>query len=156
MEYKNIVIGIGNPNMGDDAIGIEIVNCIEKLNTQINLDTHILFYISFEIIDKILPYKNVIIVDAADLGWKYGEWKFLKYNDINDSLYIKNSHNVSLFQILKTGYQIFDNNMPKNLYILLIQTKTTMIFKKGIGKELRANIPSIIEEIYRYLQKEHS
>lgn len=136
--------------MGDDAIGIEIVNSIIKSN--INTCAQVLFYISFEILDKITTYDNVIIVDAADVGWQYGEYNLLNYNNISENMYIKNSHGISLFHVLKIGYEVF-NNMPTNLYILLIQTGKINDFKKNIDQKLILRIPHIINKIDSIFKK---
>ncbi len=148
MEHRDkyLIMGIGNPNMGDDAIGIEIVNNIK--NKDKGIETEILFYISFEILDKILGYEHVIIIDAADIGLVYGQWKFLSYMDLSQNMYIKNSHGITLFHVLKTGYEIFENKMPKELDIVLIQTGKITDFEEGINPDLKAHIPYITKEIF--------
>jgi len=145
-----LIIGIGNPNMGDDAIGIEIVNEIKRQNLEV--DTEVLFYISFELLDKIIGYDHVIIIDAANLGREYGEIVHLTYKDLSHSMYLKNSHGISIYHVLKTGYMVLDEDMPKELDIFLIETKEIQEVKKGINQKLKDNIPTIIEHIKEILK----
>lgn len=140
-----IIIGIGNPNMGDDAIGIEIVNSIKK--DVLAVDTEVLFYISFEILDKILGYQNAIIVDAADLDIELGDYLLINFKTLSRDFSIKNTHGISIFHIISIGYELFNDNMPDNIFLLLIQTKSVECFSKEISKELVKKIPCYIEKI---------
>ncbi len=143
--FKTLLIGIGNPNMGDDAIGLLVANEIKK--QELNIDTEVLYYISFEILDKIIGYDKVIIVDAADIGLQLGDIDLLTYSDIKGSEYLHNSHGLNLYQVIKVGYEVFNSNMPKNIYLLLIQTGKINSFKRGINRKLKENVPHIIERI---------
>ena len=123
-----LILGIGNPHMGDDAIGIEIVKEIEKMN--IPVKTEILYYISFELMDKLMGYKKAIIVDAADICIAYGDFVWKKYSDLDDNLSIKNSHGIGIYHVIDTGYKLFNELMPEIIDILLIQTGKIENFKR--------------------------
>ncbi|HID65956.1 MAG TPA: hydrogenase maturation protease [Aquificaceae bacterium] len=62
---KVIVVGIGNPIMGDDSVGIRVV---EELKKEVEVDTAILTTTTFEVLDKIMGYDKAIIVDGIKSG----------------------------------------------------------------------------------------
>ncbi len=134
--------------MGDDAIGIEIVKEIEKIN--IPVKTEILYYISFELMDKLMGYKKAIIIDAADIGITYGDFVWKKYSDLDGSLRIMNSHGIGIYHVIETGYKLFNELMPESIDILLIQTGKIENFKR-INKKLRDRIPLIVQSIKKHI-----
>ncbi len=132
--YTTLVLGIGNPNMGDDGIGIKVTDEIKRQGLEIATDC--LYYISFEILDKIIGYNRVIIVDAADFGMKYSDISLVTYRNISQNLYLANSHGLSLYHVLKLGYEVFNDQMPDQLYLLLVQTGKIERFKREIDKKI--------------------
>jgi len=144
---KVIVVGIGNPIMGDDSVGIRVV---EELKKEVKVDTAILTTTTFEVLDKIMGYDKAIIVDGIKSGNEPGTIYELTVDDVFYTYSFTNTHNLSLATTLKLGYLIFPEKMPK--YIKLIAVEVENIdFGKDCSPKVKDAIPKVIEMIKKEL-----
>lgn len=68
-----LVIGLGNPLMGDDGVGVEFARYLKE--TGVNPDTEVVEggTPGFELLDELEKYEQVVIVDAVNTGRRPGE-----------------------------------------------------------------------------------
>ncbi len=144
-ERRCLIVGIGNPNMGDDAIGIVVAE--EMARKRRDVDVEVLFYISFDLMDRMLGYNHVIIVDAAYTGARYGEVIHIPYRKGITTGELKNSHGLGIFQVLETGYVVYGKEMPQRIDLILIETGEIRGFKRGISRGMELSLPHIIGDI---------
>lgn len=116
---KTIVMGIGNPLLQDDRAGLEVVQRIARMNLPV--DTEELYTVGFDVMDKLMGYEQAFVVDSCCLGHKPGTMLQVSIDDIFSSKDLTNSHAVTLGATLKTGYELFSDEMPKELTIILIE-----------------------------------
>ena len=121
MKNKYLVCGIGNPMLKDDRAGIEVAERIERSDLQV--DTEIIYGVGFEVNDKIIGYDDVIIIDAAKIGKAPGTITEASVEDIFTDHELATSHAVTLGSTLKIGYELFPEEMPSLLRILLIEAE---------------------------------
>ena len=119
MTNKTIVMGIGNPLLQDDRAGLEVVQRIARMNLPV--DTEELYTVGFDVMDKLMGYEQAFVVDSCCLGHKPGTILHVSIDDIFSSKELTNSHAVTLGATLKTGYELFSDEMPKELTIILIE-----------------------------------
>ena len=79
---KTLILGMGNPMRGDDAIGIAILEALSESDLLPNCVTLLENYKN-NMMDALLfqEYERVIIVDAGLIGRSPGEWKRLILQD---------------------------------------------------------------------------
>ncbi len=125
---KSLVCGIGNPMLKDDRAGIEVAERIDALNLAV--DVEIIYGVGFEVLDKVLGYDRVIVIDAAKMGHPPGTILEVGVDDIFSDHQLASSHAVTLGSTLKVGYQLFPEEMPKDLKIILIEAEDYFEFTK--------------------------
>ena len=140
---KVIVVGIGNPILRDDSVGIKVV---ERIRGKLNVDTAILTTTGFEVLDKILGYDLAIIVDAIKTGNEPGTVYELTMEDIFLTDHYTNSHNLNLATTLKLGYTIFPEKMPK-VKIIAIEVEDVENFGEDCTPKVERAIPKVIRMI---------
>lgn len=122
---KTIVVGIGNPYLGDDSAGIRVAQEIERLN-KVDVAT---ILAGFEIIDRILGYERAILVDCLR-GKNAGKIHvfnleeiaaLINLNKLGSKFAFYTTHTMDLATILKLGYELFPDEMPKDLKIYAIE-----------------------------------
>ncbi len=145
MKKTCLVVGIGNPLLRDDKLGIQVVETLN--NQQVPVETTILYTVGFELIDKILGYEKVIIIDAAKFGKLPGTILELRLEDIFTTHALINSHAITLGTTLKTGYLIFPEEMPRKLKIILVEAEDTTHFGKECSPAVRQAIEKVVERI---------
>lgn len=147
---KTIVVGIGNPILRDDSVGIKVV---EKLSKEIDIDTAILTTTNFEVLDKIMGYDRAIIVDAIRTGNDPGTIYELSIDDIFLTYSYTNTHNLTLATTLKLGYIIFPEKMPKEIKLIAVEVEDIENFGEECTPKVKEAIPKVVDIIKRELSK---
>ncbi len=148
MNKKFLVCGIGNPMLKDDRAGIEVAERIAA--SDLEVDTEIIFGVGFEVNDKIMGYDDVIIVDAAKLGKKPGTITQAGVEDIFSDHQLASSHAVTLGSTLKVGYELFGEDMPRTLRILLIEAEDYYEFTRDCSPSVDKAIGEAVEIITQH------
>ena len=144
------ILGIGNPILRDDSVGIKIA---ERLEGEVDADIEILMTTDFEVIDKVLGYDKAIIVDAVKFGGEPGKIYEFTLDDIFTSYSIPGTHALSLGTTLKLGYIIFPEEMPKELKIFAIEVEDVEHFGKDCTPKVEQAIPEVINMIKEELKR---
>lgn len=139
----------------DDRAGIEVAERIERSN--LDVDVEIIFGVGFEVNDKIMGYEDVIIIDAAKMGYKAGTIMKVGVDDIFNDHQLASSHAVTLGSTLKVGYELFPDEMPKHLTIFLIEAEDYFEFTKECSPSVNIAIAQVVEKISSYCcEQEHN
>ncbi len=146
------ILGIGNPILRDDSVGIKIA---ERLEGEVDADIEILMTSDFEVIDKILGYDKAIIVDAVKFGGEPGTIYEFSLDDIFSSYAITGTHTLSLGTTLKLGYTVFPEEMPKELKIFAIEVEDIEHFGKDCTPKVEEAIPKVIRMIKEELNRKN-
>lgn len=140
------MIGIGNPVLTDDAVGIKIAQHFAEL-----VDTEILMCTDFKVLDKILGYERAVIVDGVCLGNKPGTVLEFNVEDLYFSDAFSGTHNLSLPTTLKIGYRLFGDEMPREIKIIAVEIEDTSTFGRDCTPAVDAAVPGAVERIKQYL-----
>jgi len=169
---KNIIIGIGNLLFFDDGIGVIATKYLSK-NFSFNPEVEILDggTLGFNIINYLIEYDNVFIIDTISTDAEAGEIYKIPYKELLGSNGYKNTaHEVELIQMLElceiqekkaniTVFGIVAENIDnieiglsrtlKNSFHKLIETIVLSIEEKGIKgiKNGNYNLDDIIKEL---------
>ena len=141
---RAVVVGIGNPNFGDDGAGYEVVKRIKGRVAACHLLSP-----SFEILEKIKGYDLGFIVDAVNFGKRSGE--ILEFTLIKGKSFQRYGgplHTLSVEEIISTGYEVMDSLMPKKVVFLGVQVGSV-----EFGKELTPPVKEGVERIVKRIEK---
>lgn len=146
LRSKFLVCGIGNPMLKDDRAGIEVAERIAA--TSLAVDTEVIYGVGFEVLDKVMGYDEVIIIDAAKMGHPPGTILEVGVDDIFTDHKLASSHAVTLGSTLMAGYQLFPEEMPGNLRIFLIEAEDYFEFTRDCSP----SVTRAIEEVCRRIE----
>ncbi|WP_051617169.1 hydrogenase maturation protease [Desulfonatronovibrio hydrogenovorans] len=118
---KTIALGIGNPLLQDDRAGLEVVQRLSSMD--LSVDIQELYTVGLDVLDRLMGYDRAFVVDACKLGYQPGTVVEVTVDDIFSSHSLSNSHAITLGATLKTGYELFPDQMPGEIYILLIEVE---------------------------------
>lgn len=138
MNNATLICGIGNPMLKDDRAGIEVAERIER--SGLPVDVEIIYGVGFEVLDKVMGYDEVIIIDACKIGHPPGTIIEASVNDIFSDHLLASSHAVTLGSTLKVGYNLFPQEMPGTLTILLIEAEDYFEFTRDCS-------PAVVQAI---------
>ncbi len=134
---RKIVVGIGNPYLGDDAIGIRAAQIAAELY---NIDATFLHTTSLEVIDAIDGYDRAVIVDSI-FGDKPGNIHVFSIEDL-EAKSVTCTHAIGLAETLRIGAEIID--MPE---IIVVAVEIRNVDGKELSKEVMDALPIVVDVI---------
>jgi hydrogenase maturation protease len=150
---KTLILGIGNPLLGDDGVGFHIA---QELATQIkdeNIDVEDTSVDGLNLLELIIGYDKVIIVDAIMAkGKEVGEIYKLRPEDLADTVHFTTSpHNANLAIALEVGRKILAEQMPGEIVVFAIGIKQVPRFTEEMSETVKAAIPTAVNLILQEL-----
>lgn len=132
----------------DDRAGIEVAERIEA--SDLDVDTEIIYGVGFEVNDKVMGYDDVIVIDAAKIGKPPGTITQVSVEDIFADHKLVSSHAVTLGSTLKVGYELFPEQMPGRLQIILIEAEDYFEFTRECSAPVNTAIAEVVDLITEY------
>ncbi|MBP7733275.1 MAG: hydrogenase maturation protease [Caldisericia bacterium] len=144
---KKVIIGLGNPILSDDRVGLLIIDELEKRNTNPDISFVRLSSGGMTIVDASDGYDEAVLVDTIYSGqFPVGSLAILTPENFSETLHISNVHDINFATALKMGEEM-GVRIPKKFTIYAIEVKEVLTFGIEMTKEVAENLPSIIEEI---------
>lgn len=144
---RAIVIGIGNPNFKDDGVGYKIVEQLEGL-----VDTVCLLNTDLKVIDAMLNYDIAIVVDGVKVGIEPGT--IVEFDPLKtfEKVYASGTHSLTLFEVIRIGYHVFPEEMPKEIKIIGVEVEDVDTLDPECSPKVKEAIPKVVEIIKEYLK----
>lgn len=143
---KAIVIGIGNPNFKDDGVGYKIVEQLEGL-----VDTVCLLNTDLKVIDAMLNYDIAIVVDGVKIGVEPGTIVEFDPFKTFENVYASGTHSLTLFEVIRIGYHVFPEEMPKEIKVIGIEVEDVDTLDRECSPRVKEAIPKVVEMIKKHL-----
>ena len=151
---KTLVLGMGNPILRDDGIGLRVVEELEGLffDSGVTLQTSTLAGIN--LLEILIGFDRAIIVDAIQTGGEPGSVYRLTPQDFVARHTLPHVHNIDFFQSLTLARNVIPN-MPKDVVIVGIEVGDALNFGENLTPEVERSIPSAVEQILGILKEGH-
>ncbi len=154
---KTIILGIGNPILGDDGIGVHIARELQdKYRALSNVTIGEAQTGGMNLIDLIRGYDRAILIDAISIP--NSSQGCVKRFDVKEmgSVHSYNPHDVTLLEALDLSKKIGDRTIPKDIIIIGINLKVMPLdFSDSLSSEIRAVIPKVIKIVLSELNTMH-
>ena len=140
---KALILGMGNPILSDDGVGLLVARALEGKVPGVNVVTTEL--VGLSLLDILNGYDKLFLIDAAaNKGTSIGELH--KLNDGTGSLHLFSSHGVNFPELVQLGKE-FGYKMPEVAAIYGIEIGEEALFGEDLSPELARKTDSIIEAI---------
>jgi len=154
---KTLVIGLGNPILGDDGVGWRVAEEIARTTADrpdVEVDCVALGGLS--LMERLTGSERVILVDAIFTGGKpVGAVSTLLLSDLPDlsSGHTTAIHDTSLRNALKVGRSM-DIPLPRDddVHIVAIETKKVFDFSEVLSEPVEAALPHAVEAVLQLIQ----
>jgi len=144
-----IVIGIGNPNFKDDGVGLKVVEELEKKGVK---DTVKYLNIDLKVIDSMRGYRKAIIVDAVKTGATPGTIFEFDGKSTWQNVYASGTHSMSIFEVIRIGYEVFPEEMPEEVKIIGIEGEDVLSLGMELTPTIQKIVPKVVEKILNELE----
>lgn len=158
---KRLIIGLGNPILGDDGVGWEIVSVVDDIlenlasqSKNYNPDIEYLSVGGLYLMEKMVGYEEVIIVDTILTGsCPIGTVFSLPFNRLPNysSGHTTSSHDTSLATALNVGKQM-GLELPEKIWVVAVEAANVYDFSEILSPPIKAAVPYAAEEVLNLLE----
>ena len=148
---KTLVLGVGNPILSDDGVGIHVARELKKLGLKgITVDE--LAASGLELLDVVRGYDKLVIIDAIQTkGGKPGQLHVLEERDFEKSIHGSSPHGINIATALALGRKLVPQDMPKEVIFFAIEAEDLVNVSEKLTPKLAGAVPGIVERIARDL-----
>jgi hydrogenase maturation protease len=142
---KVLVLGMGNPILSDDGIGIIIARALEGRINEADVATSAM--IGFDLLDAVTGYDKVYLIDAmCTRDGTVGEVKKISKEGGAGTMHLFTSHGIHFFELMEMGKRC-GLNMPEIGAVYGIEIGESVCFGSSLTTELQEKIAPIMEMI---------
>lgn len=146
-----VILGLGNPILTDDAVGIRVIEKIRELldkDPVPGIEVLASTRAGFELIDLLQGFKHAIIVDAVQVeNPEPGRVKKLGLENVKGNTRLNSIHEISLV----TAFELAEKlgiPMPDSVEIYAIEGKDLFTLCEEMSREVAGVVEPLAKEIY--------
>jgi hydrogenase maturation protease len=142
---KTLVLGMGNPILGDDGIGLIVARALEGQSPGIDVATSTM--IGLDLMDIIAGYERLYVIDAmCTRSGEPGEVRKISEEDGPGTMHLFSSHGLHFFEIMELGRRC-GLDLPRLVTVYGIEIGDSVTFADEISERLKDSIGTITQNI---------
>lgn len=143
---KTLVLGIGNPILGDDGVGVHVAQDLAKKIRDKNVDIKDVNFDGLNLLELIVGYDKLIIIDAIMTeDGKAGEIYRTKPEEVCEPVYSAiSTHHFNLASTIEIGKRLFPKEIPKEVTIFAVGTRQVTKVTEEMTEEVEKAVPKIV------------
>lgn len=144
---KTLIIGIGNPILTDDRVGIGIARKLKEEKP--GLEVIETSETGIALLDFVVGYNKIIIIDSikTEKG-KPGDLYKLKLENLKPAKDVSSSHGLGIATAFKLGQKL-GYNIPRYTSIYAVEIKDNTTFGEKCTPEVMEQMPFITKQIIK-------
>ena len=151
---KTIIIGVGNPILQDDGVGIHVANQLKQHINHPDITIDEAQTGGMNLLDLLLGYDKAILIDAVNIkNAKDGDVKRFLLSDFS-SVHSNNPHDISLVEAIKLAEHLGEKRVPHVIVIIgIVLKEIPYVFGDQLSSKIAAAIPEAVELTLSELEK---
>ena len=154
-EKKKIikVLGCGNTLVGDDGVGIRVIERLQEMKLPENVEIMDAGVGGMAILSWIEDTDKVIIVDAVQTGNEPPGtvYQFTDKEMPPSDMFMLSLHDLNLVDTINIGRLV--QKMPEEIVIIGVEVKRIAEFTRELTPEVEAAIPKVIDLVLKEIKK---
>ena len=157
---KSIVIGLGNPILGDDGVGWKVAEEVQKQLTSLpfpkgegsQVDVEFLSLGGISLMEQLIGYQSAILIDAIASDQEPGSIITSKLSEMPDvsAFHITSIHDTSLQNALKLGEEM-GADLPEQVIVVGIATDQVYDFSEELSQPVAGAISKAAQIVIELL-----
>jgi hydrogenase maturation protease len=157
---KTLLVGMGNPILCDDAVGVRLAHDFKgKLTAVPDLDVMEECSLGgLDLLDVFSDYDRVLILDSIQTGEGCpGDWYYFTAEALRETVHLTNIHDTNFATALELGHSV-GMALPSltDIHIFAVEAKENLTFSERMTSELEGRFScyasAILGEIRELLQ----
>jgi hydrogenase maturation protease len=156
---KTLVIGLGNPILGDDGVGWKVAEAVKRelaaqsliLQSSIDVDCFALGGLS--LMERLVGYDRAILIDAVAAHQPVGAVSRCRLEDLPEhrSLHTASAHDTSLQNALRLGRQM-GAHLPETVIVVGVEAEQLYDFSETLTPSVEAAVPQAAQVVLEVLR----
>jgi hydrogenase maturation protease len=149
---KVLVLGVGNPILSDDGVGIHVARELKKRSIP-GADVEELAASGLELLDVVRGYDKVVIIDAIQTtNGTPGELYILEEKDFEKSIHGSSPHGINIATALALGRKLVPAEMPKEVVFFAVEAEDLVNVSERLTPKVAKALPGIVEMVRKELR----
>ena len=150
---RTLILGIGNPIMGDDGVGFHIAQELANEIKDENIDVKDTGIDGLNLLELIVGYDKVIIIDAimTDDGETGEIYKLRPENFVRTVHPSSSLHNINLATAVEIGKNFLAEQAPEEIVVFAVNIQEVTGFTEEMTRQVREAIPKTVNLILEEL-----
>lgn len=152
-EKKTIIVGLGNPLLGDDGVGWRVAGRLKEQAGLAGVEIDALATGGLSLMEHLVGFDRAIIVDASDLGdVEIGSVRQFRLDDLPDpnAGHLGSSHETNLQTALRIG-RLSGALLPEEVIVVAVESPHVYDFSDTLSPKLEEAVPRAVELILSLL-----
>jgi hydrogenase maturation protease len=149
-----IIIGVGNPMLSDDSVGLQVVGRLAKrLKDCPDIRTLLWYAGGISLMEAMRGHEKAIIIDAilTEYG-KPGTIYPLTPSDLRQSKNAHSTHDGNLAVALELG-RMLGLPLPEQVKIWAVEAEDVATFSEALTEQVERAVPSVVGQVLRELRE---
>jgi hydrogenase maturation protease len=154
---KTIVVGLGNPLLGDDGVGWRVAEEVKqqlKNNSAVTVECYSLSGLS--LMEQLIGFDRVILIDSLNTGrYDQGDVVTFTLDSLEDLTYghSASAHDASLKTALVVGRSMGER-LPadRDIHVVAIEAQHVYDFKEELTPAIAASVPVAVDKVRELLK----
>ncbi len=151
---RTLVLGLGNPILGDDAIGWRIAEALQKLLQDPSTEVDFLDRGGLSLMERLVGYDRAVLIDAISTGsHPVGTVCHFSLEELPDPAagHLASSHDTTLQTALELGRQL-GLPLPTRIEVIGVEARRDFEFNDRLSPEVEAALPEAVQAALRAIQ----
>ncbi|MEP7135642.1 MAG: hydrogenase maturation protease [Chloroflexota bacterium] len=152
---KTLVVGLGNPILGDDGIGWKVAEKIyQQLTADASVEVICLSLGGISLMEHLIGFDRAILVDAFASDEDLGSIHVMRLNDMPSysAFHITSAHDTSLQNAIEMGRSL-GAYLPEDIRVVGIATQRIYDFSEEISAPVAAAMPQVVKIVLGLLEQ---
>ena len=145
-----MVLGLGNPILGDDALGIRAVERLKRVKLPEGIVVDCSTSSPLSTARKIVDHDKVLLIDSVRFpGKEDGELVRLSLEDLSSRPMLVSVHSASLPASLEIYRSLYPDRFPREIQVIGVNVKNV-----EVGESISETVDGSIEEVVKLILSE--
>ena len=154
---ETIIIGMGNPLLTDDSVGIKVARILgEKLRAKKDVVAREFCVGGMRLMEELIGYRRAIIIDAMVSGChEPGAVCNLQLSELAATRNTFSTHDASLADALDLG-KLLGLPLPEEVKIWAIEAGDVATYSDSLTEKVQAAVPKVVSDVILHLNADSS
>jgi len=144
---KTLVLGLGNPILSDDGVGIQVAHEVANQLNDPQVTVAETSAAGLSLLDSIVGYDKLILIDAIQTEkGQAGQIYRMRADDFSLTRHLSSPHQINLATALELG-RMLNLAMPEKITVFAVEAKDVTSFGEKCTPKVEKAIPEVVRMV---------